>query len=140
MLPKLQPCLGAALVLCLTVGDAIQIARSPMAPEQDEKDVVRALQDAGGIVVCDESIPSRPVINVDLYKSKSVTINLLKSLKRLPKLQSLAVSIHNPSVAAFKELSELKGICVFTSQRRLGNVARTSRHVRWFHCSGFEPV
>ncbi|MCX5654840.1 MAG: hypothetical protein NTY65_09365 [Planctomycetota bacterium] len=74
-----------------------------------EGDAVSAILKLGGKVERDEALPGRPIVEVDLSKTK-VTDADLKGMKELKGLQRLLLGDTTITDAGLKDLKELKGL------------------------------
>src|SRR5262249_4535489 len=80
-----------------------------VAGRADEATAVKLVEKLGGIVTVDAKQPGKPVVGVDLERTK-VTDADLKELKQLKHLQWLILYGNNVTDAGLKELKELKNL------------------------------
>jgi internalin A len=80
-----------------------------VAGRADEAAAVKAVEKLGGRVIVDTKRPGKPVVGVDLDRTK-VTDAALKELKELKSLRKLDLTNTKVTDAALKELKELKSL------------------------------
>ena len=91
----------------MLVGAVMLLACLSGAARADEASAVKAIEKLGGKVTRDDKLPGKPLIAVDLARTK-VTDAGLKELKDFKQLTSLDVSFTRVTATGLKELKDLK--------------------------------
>jgi hypothetical protein len=94
------------VVVCLSGCSRNQVAREQ--PAQEEK-AVKAIEALGGMVIRDERLPGRPIVEVDLGGT-GVKDADLQHLKGFKSLQTLILYNNQLTDAGLKDLKEFKGL------------------------------
>ena len=85
------------------------LCASCQGPSAREEKAVQAIEVLGGLVTRDETLPGRPVVEVDLSRTP-ITDASLEQLKELKDLRELRLSETPITDAGLKNLKEFKGL------------------------------
>jgi hypothetical protein len=94
-------------LLILTI--AIAIPSSWLAVEMQQSEAVYAIQDAGGMMLCDPKIMGRPLVGVELY-SPLKDDGWIDAIKKLPSLKTLVLSGEDITDETLDHLADLPNI------------------------------
>jgi internalin A len=96
----------------MLIGAVMLLACQSGAARADEASAVKAVEKLGGKVTCDDKLPGKPVIGVNLGgvtgTGNDVTDAVLKELNDLKQLTTLHLGVTQVTAAGLKELKELK--------------------------------